>query len=167
MKLLRVLDGPETALASDRLNQVILRELVTSEYSVTELARRLNVSTLKLWRRMQKLVAADLIELSATKKSGNIEKKLYRATAANYVSAQLLDYKPKDPRLSEAFEVYSNIQQSMRALLSGTYEIPKEADPIDFAIYANMRAFAQVCGRRDVQERISQLDKKLADYKPV
>jgi hypothetical protein len=116
---------------------------------------------------MQKLLAVDLIELSATKKSGNIEKKLYRATAANYVSAQLLDYKPKDPRLSEAFEFYSQIQQSMRALLSETYEIPKEADPIDFAIYANMRAFAQVCGRRDVQERISQLDRKLADYKPV
>lgn len=167
MKLLRVLDGPETALASDRLNQMILKELVTSEYSVTELARRLNVSTLRLWRRMQKLLAAGLVELSTTKKSGNIEKKLYRATAANYVSAQVLDYKPKNPRLSEAFEIYSQIQKSMRDLLSGTYEIPKEADPIDFAIYANMRAFAQVCGRPDVQGRISQLEKKLADYKPV
>jgi DNA-binding Lrp family transcriptional regulator len=166
MKLVRVLDGSETALASDRLNQLILKELVESEYSVTELARRLGLPTLRLWRRMQRLLAANMIELSAIKKSGNIEKKLYRATAASYVPAQLWDFKSKNPRLSETFEIYSRIQKSMMTLLSNVNEIPKGANPSDYAMYASMKAFAQVCGKPDVQESISELQKKLSEYKP-
>ena len=50
---------------------------------------------------------------------------MYRATAARYVPAQLLDFKPKDRHLLEASEIYLQIQNMGMKLLTQTYEIPK------------------------------------------
>src|SRR5271155_2421622 len=115
MKVLQVLDQSETRLLTDLLNQMILRELVLSERSVTGLAKKLNSSTLKLWRRMQKLESSGLIEISRVKRSGNIETKLYRATAASYVPDQFLQFRPTDPRLMAAFAVFSEFQKRLAA----------------------------------------------------
>ena len=52
MKLLRVLDGPSTTLLYDLRNQMILKELVESERSVTELAAKLKIPMVTLWKRM-------------------------------------------------------------------------------------------------------------------
>ena len=41
MKLIKVLDQEGTNLVSDPTNQTILRELVTAEQSVSELAKKL------------------------------------------------------------------------------------------------------------------------------
>jgi len=62
---------------------------------------------------MQRLLAANLVELSRTEKVGNIEKKLYRATATSYVPQKFLEFKPKDANLQEAFEIYSEIQKKI------------------------------------------------------
>jgi DNA-binding Lrp family transcriptional regulator len=164
MKILIVLSQKGTILASDTLNQRILIELVKSEYSVTELAEKLNVSTLKLWRRMQKLTSENMVELARTEKIGNIEKKLYRATAASFTTQQFLEFKPKDPRLLEAFKIYSEIQKSLLSVLSKFNEIPKDAEPVDYGLYVNMRSFAEVCEEPKVQKRISELNNKLSDY---
>ncbi|HEV2389472.1 MAG TPA: winged helix-turn-helix domain-containing protein [Nitrososphaerales archaeon] len=167
MKVIRILDQSETKLLSDLLNQLILRELVVAERSVSGLAKKLDSPVLKLWRRMQKLESAGLIEVSRTQKSGNIETKMYRATATSYVPQQFFEFKPKDPLLLEAFEIYSEFRKRFAALLASSNEIPPGADPVDYSIYASMQAFAKVHGERGVQQRVSELEQKLSEFKRV
>ncbi len=165
MKLVKFLDQKGTVLVSDPLNQTILKNLVMSEYSISELAVKLNMPTLKLWRRMQKLVKANFVELSRTEKVGNLEKKLYRATATGYIpQSQFLEFKPKDAKLQEAFELYSDIQNKMMAIVSGFGEVPKDAYPIDYALFASMYAFAQIFAESTTQSRLLELKEKLAEF---
>jgi DNA-binding Lrp family transcriptional regulator len=164
MKLVKVLDPKTAPLVMDPLNQVILRELVTTESSISDIAAKLNLPTLNIWRRMKKLQKADLVEQTATQKVGNIEKKLYRSTAAWFAPQQLLNYKPKDSNLKQAFEIYSNIQNSMMAALATYNEVPKDSDPMDYSLFINMQVFADVCGKPEVQEKISLLKEKLAQF---
>jgi len=161
MKVAKLLDAKATTLISDPLNQTILKNLVDSEYSVSELAAKLELPTLKLWRRMQQLLKASLVELSSSKKVGNLEKKLYRATATWYVPHQYFEFKPKDQNLQAAYSIYSDIQKSMMSVLSEFNEVPKGADPIDFSLFANMQAFVQVCGKSATQAKIEKLKQKL------
>jgi len=165
MKLLKLLDARSTTLLNDLRNQMILKELVKSEFSVTELAGRLNIPTVTLWKRVQKLLAAGVVEVSAVKRSGNLERKLYRATAARFVPAQLLDFRPKDPRLLEAAEIYSRIQMMSMKLLTERYEIPRDEDPSDYALYASLRAFVEVSRMPELVESIDELDEKLIQYR--
>jgi len=165
MKLIKLLDQRGTLLVSDTLNQTILKNLVMSEYSASEMAAKLSMPTLKLWRRMQKLLKANLVELSRTEKVGNLEKKLYRATATGYVpQQQFLELQPKDASLKEAFELYSQIQNKMMAVLSGFGDVPKEVYPTDYAMFASMYAFAEVFAESSTQARLLELKAKLAQY---
>jgi len=164
MKLTLLLDARGTALASDVKNQLMLKELVSSEYSVTELAKRLNIPTVTVWKRMQKLLSAGMVEITKTRRSGNLEKRMYRATAARYVPAELLDLRPRDRRLSEAFEVYSQLQKMGMAHLARMNEIPEGADPVDYGLYVSMSAFAQVFGTPDFRQRLSELEERLSEY---
>ncbi len=164
MKLVRLLDREGETLVSDPVNQVILRELVTNEHSVSDLAKQLSLPTLKLWRRMQKLQKACLVEQTGTEKIGNLEKKLYRSTAAWFAPQQYFNFKPKDPNLNDAFEIYSDIQKSMMAKLSAYNEIPRNSDPVDFSLFVNMLVFADVCARPAVQEKILELKEKLSRF---
>lgn len=114
MKVLRLLDQSETRLPTDLLNQVIVRELVVSERSVTgprEGARHLRLEALA---QDAKLESAGLIEVSRVKRSGNIETKMCRATAASHVPRQFLEFKSGDPRLLGAFAVFSEFQKGSR-----------------------------------------------------
>ena len=43
-------------------------------------------------------------------------------------------------------------------------DVPKTADPIDYATYANMYAFAQVCGKPEIYEKIVDLQKMLEKF---
>ncbi|MGB9842289.1 MAG: hypothetical protein ACPLKZ_06150 [Candidatus Bathyarchaeales archaeon] len=164
MKLVKFLDQKGTVLVSDPLNQTILKNLVMSEYSISELSAKLNLPTLKLWRRMQALLKANLVELCRTVKIGNIEKKLYRATATGYVPQQYFDFKPKDANLQEAFKIYSDIQKRIMLRLAAFGDVPKEADPVDFALFANMQAFTQTCVETATHAKLAELEKKLAEY---
>ena len=164
MKLSKVLSPSATALLSDLRTQRILRELVTSEYSVTELSGRLNIPPVTLWKKVQRLLAADLIELSSVKKAGNLERKMYRATAVNYYPAQFLPAAPKDPRLMRLFGIYSEIQKMTMALQAKDHEIPAGVDPIDFALYRGLRAFVDIHSSPEFQKRIVELDDELREY---
>jgi hypothetical protein len=164
MKLIKFLDSKTTTLLSDSLNQTVLENLVISEHSISELSSKLNIPTLKLWRRMQKLLKANLVELSKTEKVGNIEKKLYRATATRFIPQQYFEFKPKDTNLQGAFKIYSEIQKEMLAKILAIHEVPKNADPVDFALFATMQAFAQVCGEPTAQARLMNLEQKLAEF---
>ncbi|MDG7026546.1 MAG: winged helix-turn-helix transcriptional regulator [Nitrososphaerota archaeon] len=159
-----MLDERGTALISDPLNLRILRELVFSDYSVSELSRKFRTPTLKIWRRVQKLLAAGLIELSKTAKVNNIEKKLYRAVATNYIPQQFLEAKPKDVNLAEAYKIFVEIQKGIMLSVSKLQDIPDGTEPIDYAIYANMLAFAQVCGDSKTQEMVSELKQRLSEF---
>ncbi len=165
MKLVKVLDQTGANLVTDPTNQIILKELVYQQQSISDLAAKLNLPILKLWRRIQKLAKANLVEQTGMEKNGNLEKKLYRATATYFAPQQFFNFKPKDPNLKEAFAVYSEIQGSMIAKTSAYNEIPKAADPIDYSIYVNMQVFADVCGRPEVQAKIVELESKLRQFK--
>jgi hypothetical protein len=164
MKLVKLLEKESTNLVTDPTNQVILRELVTAEHSISDLAEKIKLPTLNLWRRIQKLQKANLVEVTSTQKVGNLEKKFYRATAAWYTPQQYFNFKPKDPNLKEAFAIYTNIQTSMMARLSTFNEIPKAADPVDFSLFANMLVFAEVCGKPEVQQKIVNLKEMLSKF---
>jgi DNA-binding Lrp family transcriptional regulator len=164
MKLMKVLDREGANLALDPTNLVILRELVTAEHSASELAQKLNLPTLNIWRRMQKLQKAKLIEHTGTQKVGNIDKKLYRATATWFTPQQYFNFTPKDASLREAFEIYNSIQNRMMAKAATYGDIPKDADPVDFSFFVNMLVFADVCGKPEVQAKIVALREKLAKF---
>jgi len=166
MKMVKILDGKGTVLVSDALNQIILQKLVTSPNSITQLSRELNIPPLKLWRRMQRLMKAKLVEVSGVEKVGNLEKKFYRATALKYdVPQQFFEPKPNNPSIKAAFGIYAEIQSEMNAVLS-TFDdyIPKEGDPTDFAIYAHMQAFVQVFEKSTTQASIQEMKQMLENF---
>jgi DNA-binding Lrp family transcriptional regulator len=165
MKLVKFLDQKGTILVSDPLNQTILKNLVQSEYSITELAQKLNIPTLKLWRRMQKLQKANLVDLSRTEKVGNIERKIYRASATGYVpQQQYLEFKPKNPNLQSAFEIYTGIQREIMTKTAVYGEIPKDANAVDFSFFATMQAFVQLFMEPTTRKKLEDLAEKIMKY---
>ena len=164
MKLIKVLDQEGSNIVSNPINQTILRELILAENSVSELAEKLQMPTLNVWRRMQKLQKAKMIELTGTQKIGNLEKKLYRSTATYFAPQQYFNFTPKDPNLTEAFEIYNEIQKKMMTKSVTFGDIPKDADPVDYSFFVNMMVFADVCGTPDVQAKILALKEKLAKF---
>jgi hypothetical protein len=166
MKLVKFLDQKGTILVLDPLNQTLLKNLVVSEASISELAAKLNLPTLKLWRRMQKLLKANLIEIVRTEKVGNIKKKFFRATATGYIPQhQFLEFKPKDANLQEAFRIYTEIQNKIALKISALGEVPNGVDPIDFALYASIQSFAQICTDSTTRAEITKMQENLGDFK--
>ncbi len=165
MKLVEFLNQEGTALLSDPTNQAIITHLVNSEYSISELSSKLNVPNLKLWRRMQKLAKASLVEVTRTEKVGNVEKKLYRATATWFGPKQFFNFKPKDANLIEGFEIYSEIQREILNKILAYNDVPKNADPVDFSLYAHMNAFAYVLSEPEVKTKIIELKRRLEKFK--
>jgi DNA-binding Lrp family transcriptional regulator len=166
MKLIKVMDKEGEKLVADPTNTTILRELVTAEHSAAELAEKLKIPTLNVWRRMQKLQKAKLIEHTTTQKVGNLEKKLYRSTATYFTPQQYFNFTPKNPALTEAFELYNQIQRKMMTQTATYDDVPKDADPVDYAFFVNMMVFADVCSQPDVQAKIIELKNKLSKFTP-
>jgi DNA-binding Lrp family transcriptional regulator len=164
MKLVRLLDAPATALLYDLHNQIMLKELVEAECSVGELAERLNIPMVTVWKRMQKLLSANLVELSGIKKTGNLERKMYRATAARFIPAQLLTFKPKNRHLQEALEIFARIQNMGLALMAQKHDIPAGEYPFDYVLYENMRAFVEVSKMPEFHRGISELEERLSAF---
>lgn len=162
-----VLDQKGTLLLSDILNQCIIRELVISPYSSTELSRKLRMPAVKMWRRLSKLLAAKVIEQIKVDHVGNLEKKVYRATALRYIPQDLLHFEPKNKSLQEAFRSYAAIQQESMKDLAVSNEIPESSsiDPIDYGVYSDLRGFCRVMLAPQTQAMIQRLDKQLADCK--
>jgi len=165
MKLIKMLDQQSANLVTDAINQIILKELVNQQQSISDLAGKLDIPTLKLWRRIQKLQKAGLVEQTGAEKKNNLEIKLYRSTATYFAPQQFFNFKPKDPDLKAAFEIYSEIQGTMMAKTAAYNDIPKDADPTDYSIYVNMQIFANVCGKPEIQAKIAELQERLTKYK--
>ena len=167
MKLLKVLDAKSAVLVSDALNQIILQKLVMAPQSISDLSRQLNIPTLKLWRRIQRLQKAKLVELAGVEKVGNLEKKLYRATALKYdLPSQFFAPKLSDSNLMATFDKYSGIQNEMNMVLSKfESQIPSEGDPTNFAIYSYMQAFVEVIQKASTQTSLDEMKHLLANYR--
>jgi hypothetical protein len=166
MKMVQILDAKGMILVSDALNQIILQKLVSSQYSITELSRELNISALKLWRRIQRLMKAKLVEVIGLVKVGNLEKKLYRATSLRYdVPQNFFDPKLSDPNIQSVLGLYTKIQNDMMTILAKfDDEIPREGDPTDFAIYALMQAFVQVFEKTTTQQSVQEMKQMLVNF---
>jgi DNA-binding Lrp family transcriptional regulator len=134
--------------------------------SISDLSRQLNIPTLKLWRRIQQLQRAKLVELVGVEKVGNLEKKFYRVTALKYdLPAQFFAPKLNDSNLKASFEKYSGIQNEMNMVLSKfESQIPSEGDPTNFAVYAYMQAFVEVFQRVSTQTSLDEMKQLLANY---
>ena len=52
----------------------------------------------------------------------------------------------------------------MMSKILAIHEVPKNADPVDFALFATMQAFAQVCGKPATKARLVELEQKLAEF---
>ena len=166
MKMVKILDAKGMALVSDALNQMILQKLAARPNSVTGLSRELNIPALKVWRRIQRLMKAKLVNVSRIEKVGNLEKKLYRATALRYdVSPQFFGPKLNDLNVQAAFELYIKVQNEEMAYLSSfDNDIPEEEDPTDFAVYALMQAFVQMFEKETTQARVGEIKQLLSNY---
>ena len=166
--MIKVIGAKELALVSDALNQLILQKLVISNCSVTDLSKEVNVPVLKIWRRIQRLMKAKLVEVSGAEKVGNLEKKLYRATALRYdISPQFFGPKINDPDLQAVFALYAKIQNDMNTVLA-TFDsrMPATGDPTDFAIYALMQSFVQVFENTATKQSIHKMKEKLSNFHP-
>jgi predicted transcriptional regulator len=165
MKMVKILDSQGTILVTDPLNQLILQKLVVSPHSVTELSRELDIPALKIWRRMQRLAKTQLVEVSGVEKVGNLDKKLYRATALRYdVPQQFSTPKLADPNLQAAFLEYAAIQNETMAILSKFDAAIPENDPTDFAIYALMQAYVEISEKPSTRESIQEMKQKLTNF---
>lgn len=164
MKMLKVVGAKEVALISDLLNQLIVQKLSVSQYSVADLSIELNIPALKVWRRMQRLLKAKLVEVSDVRKIGNLEQKLYRATAIRYAPPEFLEFKPNDPNIQAAYQIFAKIQNEMTTFLSTSGDIPKEVNPIDFALYVNMQSFIQLFEMTNTRENVQKIKQMLENY---
>jgi len=165
MKRLMILNEEGTLLLSDVLNQRILRELVLAPHSTTELSRRLGIPPVKVWRRVSKLLDARVVEQSKVDHVGNLEKKVYRATALKYLPNEFLQFEPRNRSLKEAFRLYAEIQQEIMKDIGVSNELPESAsmDPIDYGVYADLKGFCRTMLSPRMQAKILRLDKQLAE----
>ncbi|MDG7002044.1 MAG: winged helix-turn-helix transcriptional regulator [Nitrososphaerota archaeon] len=167
MKRLMILDQNGSLLLSDVLNQRIVRQLVLSPYSSTELSRKLGVPAVKMWRRIAKLLEAKIVEPYEVEHVGNLEKKIYRATALRYIPLEFLNFEPKSKELKDAYKLYLEItNESLKRTLSSN-EIPQSMsfDVVDYGVYTDLKNFCHVMLDPKTQSTLRRLDKQLAECK--
>jgi DNA-binding Lrp family transcriptional regulator len=164
MKIFMLLGDSASELLFDDLNSRIVRELLFSEYAVSELSRKLRVPQLKIWRRVQKLVDAKVLEVVRVEKAQNLEKKIYRAAAAKFVPRQFLDLKPANKSLAKAFNTYLEIQRQLMSGMARFSEIPEGANPVDYAIYASSKSFCQIFRDPDVKNKVERLEREISEF---
>lgn len=162
-----MLDQKGSFLLSDLLNQRIVRELVISQYSTSELSRKLGMSPVKIWRRVSKLLDAGILEQSKVDHVGNLEKKVYRATALKYVPISFLDFEPKNKNLKQAYKSYLEVQRESMKDLSTNNEIPSslDVDLIDYGVYVDLKNFCRIMLNPKIQSILKRVDKELSDCK--
>lgn len=157
MKRIMVVDGRTSAILQDPLNQRILRQLVASELSVKKISRILDEPSLKIWRRIRSLKGKGLVEEAGVLRVRNLDVKLYRATAARYISRDSLDYEPEEVTLKQAYALFRAIQSEILDVLYRYDPVPANVNPIDFCVATDLYAYAKVMTREDTQRKLSAM----------
>ena len=78
------------------------------------------------------------------------------------MSRQFLDLVPKNEKLREAFRIYLELQRKVMSDMSTLSEIPKEADPVDYAIYFSVRSFCEVFLNPELKPKLLQLKREIS-----
>lgn len=167
MKRIMILDQNGSLLLSDVLNQRIVRHLVLSPYSATDLSRKIGVPAVKMWRRITKLLEAKIVEPYDVEHVGNLEKKIYRAAALRYIPVEYLNFEPKSKELKDAYKLYLEITNESLRRAMGSNEIPKSMafDVVDYGVCSDLKDFCRIMLDPKTQSILRQLDKQLAECK--
>ena len=108
------------------------------------------------------------MEQCEIERMGNLEKKVYRATALKYLPQQLLDFEPKSKPLREACKTYAEIQKQSMKDTAVSNEIPlqlAEIDPVDYGVYLDLKGFYRIMLDPRTIARMQRLEKQLAECK--
>lgn len=153
----------DAAILFDALNQRIIRELVFAPLSASDIARKLNIPPVKAWRRLSELLKAGCVELNETVRHGNIEKKLYRATALKYVIPEFLSFDPENDSIREAYRLYAKIQEDIVQNIMKENDVPssKEVGVVDLGVYADLRTFCETMLSQRTRDLLGKLEEKL------
>jgi DNA-binding Lrp family transcriptional regulator len=120
-----------------------VRELVFSECAIAELSRKLSMPPLKIWRRIQKLVEAKIVESQGSRMRNTREEGLSRE--GHQLRPRTVSRpKTNNERLGKAFKTFLEVQRELMNRLSAFSDIPKGENPTDYAICASAKSFCQL-----------------------
>ncbi|MEM3186650.1 MAG: winged helix-turn-helix domain-containing protein [Conexivisphaerales archaeon] len=150
MKKVLLLDESASRLLYDPLNLKIVRILLQREMSTSELSRKIQAPVVRVWRRLGKLKEAGIIEVRKVVKVGNLEKKIWGASALRYVPSDLFAINLSDPRLKAAYELFLELQKKL-AEQQNSLQINnvRNKSPLDLFIFTDLLAFVNVMEMSD------------------
>ncbi|MEM0117286.1 MAG: winged helix-turn-helix domain-containing protein [Conexivisphaerales archaeon] len=165
MKRVLLLDEKGSRLLYDPLNIKILRILIQSEMSASEVSRKVSIPVVRGWRRLERLREAGIVEVRRIVKVGNIEKKIYGASALRYVPAELLNVFPSDPNLKSAYSLYLQLQRRMmEEQFSLEMEVNRTKNLLDLYIYTDLLAFVKVMELNETSDTLKRIRFHLEEY---
>jgi putative molybdopterin biosynthesis protein len=109
-------------LLADPRRMEILRLLMASPATMTQLARRLGQSPAWIRHHMKALESADLVELAEVRTTGTVTEKFYRARAGAFLLQELVLPKSKKPVV----------------IFSGSHDLALEAAALSLSKYVNL-----------------------------
>jgi putative molybdopterin biosynthesis protein len=109
-------------LLADSRRMEILRLLMASPATLTQLARRLGQSPAWIRHHMKALESADLVELAEVRTTGTITEKFYRARAGAFLLQELVLPKSKKPAV----------------IFSGSHDLALEAAALSLSKHVNL-----------------------------
>ena len=163
MKRLIIVSENQARLLNDQINLKIIKNLVERELSVSELSREVGIPVLKIWRRVQALIKEGLIEQTRSEHVANLEKKMYRATAARYTAREPFEWKPKNKSLVVSHQKFMQIRAELIKSIQGMNDIPQDVDPIDYAWAVDLYAICKTYLRDEVQAKLQGILDNLAE----
>ncbi|HEX6035909.1 MAG TPA: substrate-binding domain-containing protein [Anaerolineales bacterium] len=109
-------------LLADSRRMEILRLLMASPATLTQLARRLGQSPAWIRHHMKALESADLVELAEVRTTGTVTEKFYRARAGAFLLQELVLPKSKKPAV----------------IFSGSHDLALEAAALSLSKHVNL-----------------------------
>ncbi len=163
MKRVLVLDEKGSRLLYDPFNLKILRILIQSEMSATELSRKLGIPVVKAWRRLAKMEKQGIVELRRVVKVGNVEKRIYGASALRYIPAEILSILPSDPDLKKAYLLFLEIQRKLLER-QNTVEMSAKKNLLDFYICSDLLGFVETMQSEETLKKLKEVRYYLEEY---
>lgn len=155
MKRLMITTDKQTRLLSDQINNQIVRKLVYDDLSVSELSKLTKTSVVKVWRRVQGLKKEGLVEQTASKRIANLEKKMFRATAVRYLPPRAPEFRSDYLTLSQ--QKFAKIRTEYLRIAQEMNEIPKDMNPIDYAVAVDLYATSKIYTNSKIQQELREI----------
>jgi DNA-binding transcriptional ArsR family regulator len=163
MKRVLVLDENGSRLLYDPFNLKILRILIQTEMSATELSRKLGIPTVNAWRRLEKMRKLGLVELRRVVKVGNLEKRFYGASALRYIPVEILNTIPSDPDLKNAYLLFLEIQSKLFER-QNTVDLDARKNLLDYYIYSDLLGFVETMELEETRQKLKRIKFYLEEF---